>query len=316
MSRQPSKIVFVGNIPYGLSEEQISDIFSSAGRVVSFRLVYDRENGKPKGFGFAEYPDPDSAASAVRNLNDYDVMGRKLRVDFSNEGHDEDMPAGMGGGGGGGGSNGGGLASVPMAHGNSSSGVAPGGVTSGGGGSGSGLPPLPPGKDIPPGASATDEISRVLRTLPPTQLLDVLTQMKTLATNEPARATELLAQAPQLAYAVFQALLLMDLVSPEAIQAVMETATTPLPPLQQLQHQQGAIPPQPVAAAAAGYGYAPELAPPVAAPPPPAPVAAAPAPDDLIKQVLELPQSVVDQLPEAERTQLMAVRMQYGGGAR
>ncbi len=41
----------------GLSEEQISDIFSSAGRVVNFRLVYDRENGKPKGFGFAEYPD-------------------------------------------------------------------------------------------------------------------------------------------------------------------------------------------------------------------------------------------------------------------
>ncbi|CAK7215029.1 hypothetical protein SBRCBS47491_002350 [Sporothrix bragantina] len=294
MSRQPSKIVFVGNIPYGLSEEQISDIFSSAGRVVSFRLVYDRENGKPKGFGFAEYPDPDSAASAVRNLNDYEVMGRKLRVDFSNEAHDEDIPAGMGGGGG---SNGNAPSSVPMAHGGSSSGAPP---VSGG------LPPLPPGKDIPPGASATDEISRVLRTLPPTQLLDVLTQMKTLAANEPARATELLAQAPQLAYAVFQALLLMDLVSPEAIQAVVETATAPPPQQPQVVPQQ----------AAPGYGYALELAPPVAAPPPPVPAAAAPAPDDLIKQVLELPQAVVDQLPEAERTQLMAVRMQYGGGAR
>ncbi|CAK7201126.1 hypothetical protein SEUCBS139899_003828 [Sporothrix eucalyptigena] len=285
MSRQPSKIVFVGNIPYGLSEEQISDIFSSAGRVVSFRLVYDRENGKPKGFGFAEYPDADSAASAVRNLNDYEVMGRKLRVDFSNEGHDEDMPIGMGG------SNG--PSSVPMAHSGSASGAPPA--------SGS-LPPLPPGKDIPPGASATDEISRVLRTLPPTQLLDVLTQMKTLATNDPARATELLAQAPQLAYAVFQALLLMDLVSPEAIQAVVETAQAP--------------PPQQQAPPVAAYGgYQPELAPPVAAPPPAA--AAAPAQvDDVIKQVLELPQAVVDQLPEAERQQLMAVRLQYGGGAR
>ncbi|CAK7272786.1 hypothetical protein SEPCBS119000_005306 [Sporothrix epigloea] len=300
MSRQPSKIVFVGNIPYGLSEEQISDIFSSAGRVVSFRLVYDRENGKPKGFGFAEYPDPDSAASAVRNLNDYEVMGRKLRVDFSNESHDEDI---MGMGGGGGGPNGSGFSSTSMAHGSSS--LAIHGGSSGGGGGG--LPPLPPGKDIPPGASATDEISRVLRTLPPTQLLDVLIQMKTLATNEPARATELLAQAPQLAFAVFQALLLMDLVSPEAIQAVLETGTAP----QQLQQQ--AMPLQ----VAAGHGYAPELTMPMAvAPPPAAPVAAAVAPDDLIKQVLELPQAVVDQLPEAERTQLMAVRMQYGGGAR
>lgn len=41
----------------GLTEEQIIDIFSSAGKVLNFRLVYDRETGRPKGFGFAEYPD-------------------------------------------------------------------------------------------------------------------------------------------------------------------------------------------------------------------------------------------------------------------
>lgn len=89
----------------GLTEEQITEIFSGAGRVLNFRLVYDRETGRPKGFGFAEFPDYgalllsnlklewlltlllvlDSAASAVRNLNDYEIMGRKLRVDFSNE---------------------------------------------------------------------------------------------------------------------------------------------------------------------------------------------------------------------------------------
>jgi cleavage stimulation factor subunit 2 len=74
---------------------------------VSFRLVYDRETGRPKGFGFAEYPDAgsllfsplrsitntpvtDSAASAVRNLNDYEIMNRKLRVDFSNDGGDDE----------------------------------------------------------------------------------------------------------------------------------------------------------------------------------------------------------------------------------
>lgn len=41
----------------GLSEEQISELFSSAGQVLNFRLVYDRDTGRPKGFGFAEYPD-------------------------------------------------------------------------------------------------------------------------------------------------------------------------------------------------------------------------------------------------------------------
>jgi RNA recognition motif-containing protein len=41
----------------GLTEEQITEIFSGAGRVINFRLVYDRETGRPKGFGFAEFPD-------------------------------------------------------------------------------------------------------------------------------------------------------------------------------------------------------------------------------------------------------------------
>lgn len=93
----------------GLTEEQIIRIFSSAGKVLNFRLVYDRETGKPKGFGFVEFPDSgtralimrklddmtdtantDSAASAVRNLNDYEIMNRKLRVDFSNDGGEEE----------------------------------------------------------------------------------------------------------------------------------------------------------------------------------------------------------------------------------
>jgi RNA recognition motif-containing protein len=56
-SRQQSRVVFVGNIPYGLTEEQITEIFSAAGRVINFRLVYDRDSGRPKGFGFAEFPD-------------------------------------------------------------------------------------------------------------------------------------------------------------------------------------------------------------------------------------------------------------------
>lgn len=46
----------------GLTEEQITDIFSSAGKVERFRLVYDSETGRPKGFGFADYPDTGMSA--------------------------------------------------------------------------------------------------------------------------------------------------------------------------------------------------------------------------------------------------------------
>lgn len=46
-----------------------------------FRLVYDRETGKPKGYGFCEYKDQETALSAMRNLNGCEISGRSLRVD-------------------------------------------------------------------------------------------------------------------------------------------------------------------------------------------------------------------------------------------
>ncbi|RYO85713.1 hypothetical protein DL766_008974 [Monosporascus sp. MC13-8B] len=294
-TKPPSRVVFVGNIPYGLSEEQITDIFSTAGKVINFRLVYDRDTGRPKGFGFAEYPDADSAASAVRNINDYEIMGRKLRVDYSTEGRVDGDD---------GGNNSSNMGAYNQSNGASNP-PAPAGA----------LPPLPPGKELPPGVSAVDAISQTLKTLPPAQLLDILSQMKSLATTDPARATELLQQAPQLSYAVFQALLLMGLVSPEAIHAVVDTAAAPPPVAQPPAGYTPAIP--------QAYPVASTGTPPVAAPyaPPPAPVsvapqaaygpppaAAAPDQDALIQQVMGLPDEVINQLPEAERQQILALR--------
>ncbi|EAQ93348.1 hypothetical protein CHGG_01583 [Chaetomium globosum CBS 148.51] len=312
-TRQPSRVVFVGNIPYGLTEEQITEIFSGAGRVLNFRLVYDRETGRPKGFGFAEFPDYDSAASAVRNLNDYEIMGRKLRVDFSNEtvsdedNRDRDGAAGTSGG----------NYSNPATANGSGANVPSASIQAAGpgGGGGSSLPPLPQGKDLPPGVSCTDAISRTLNTLPPAQLLDILQQMKTLATNDPARATELLSQAPQLSYAIFQALLIMGLVSPDAINSVLEPGAGPIMPPAAGPAAATGTPP-----VAAPGGYAP---PPLAAQPPamPAPAAAAqpPAgqdPEALMRAVMELPQETIDQLPEAERQQIMALRASYSAQTR
>ncbi|KAF4453867.1 hypothetical protein F53441_3553 [Fusarium austroafricanum] len=291
-TRPPSRVVFVGNIPYGLTEEQITDIFSSAGKVERFRLVYDSETGRPKGFGFADYPDTDSASSAVRNLNDYEIMGRKLRVDFSNEqkSSDDDKDPG-----------------VSNYNPHVSNGAQPSYSAQP-----STLPPLPAGKELPHGVTCADAISRTLETLPPPQLLDILSQMKTLATTEPQRATELLQQAPQLAYAVFQALLLMGLISPEAIQSVVEPGAPP----------PAAFPPAPMPSfpgttntppvAAMPYQAPPQqYAPPVAAPAP-----AAQDPDALMRAVMELPQAQIDLLPEAERQQILALRATFAGQRR
>ncbi|KAI1476672.1 hinge domain of cleavage stimulation factor subunit 2-domain-containing protein [Daldinia eschscholtzii] len=293
-TKQPSRVVFVGNIPYGLSEEQITDIFSTAGKVLNFRLVYDRDTGRPKGFGFAEYPDADSAASAVRNLNDYEIMGRKLRVDYSTEGRVDGDDSNN-------------ASTTTGQPSNGASYIVPQPAPAGS------ILSLPPGKELPAGVSATDAISRTLNTLPPSQLLDILSQMKSLATTDPNRATELLQQAPQLSYAIFQALLLMGLVSPEAIHSVVDSSAAP-PPVQ-----------QPAPGFPAGYTGTTTVTPPVAAPYAPpaaaapqpgyappaasAPVAAAPQDTEALMQaVMNLSQEMIDQLPETERQQILALR--------
>jgi hypothetical protein len=61
------RVVFVGNIPYDMTEEQLIDIFKEVGPVVSFRLMFDRDTGKARGYGFCEFADTETAASAIRN---------------------------------------------------------------------------------------------------------------------------------------------------------------------------------------------------------------------------------------------------------
>jgi len=318
ISKLPSKSVFVGNIPYGLTEEQIKDIFESAGTVVNFRLVYDRETGRPKGFGFAEYPDSDSAASAVRNLNDYEIMNRKLRVDFSNDGGDDESAAPPG------------YQHPPMPT--NGVPVPPPGIFPP-----SSLPPLPLGVDLPAGLTCPDAISRTLNTLPPSQLLDVLSQMKSLVTTDPGKATALLQQAPQLSYAIFQALLLMGLVSTDALSSVVEQASAPTAPPPSIQTQAPTpqsvqYPPPPVPVPGQGFppGFPPSLPtgqigtppqhgvpyppPPQRAPQPVAPPAVQPDNDALMQQVLAMPQSLIDQLPPADRAQILALKASFMHG--
>ena len=64
-----SRAVFVGNVPFDSTESQLRELLNTVGPLQSLRLVQDPATGKPKGYGFAEYLDPHTAQSAIRNLH-------------------------------------------------------------------------------------------------------------------------------------------------------------------------------------------------------------------------------------------------------
>lgn len=72
--------IYVGNLSYGMSEEELRDAFSEHGEVSSVKILMDRETGRSRGFGFVEMPNQREAEAAVAQLNGKDVGGRALRV--------------------------------------------------------------------------------------------------------------------------------------------------------------------------------------------------------------------------------------------
>jgi len=78
-----SKRLYVGNINYKATEDDLKGLFAEAGNVDSARLVIDKATGKLRGFGFIEMSSPDEARDAIERFNDFDFMGRKLSVNVA-----------------------------------------------------------------------------------------------------------------------------------------------------------------------------------------------------------------------------------------
>ncbi len=74
-----SKSIYVGNLPWSATEDQVRNLFSQYGTVNSVNLVSDRETGRARGFGFVEMAAAD-AASAIQALNGSSMDGRSLKV--------------------------------------------------------------------------------------------------------------------------------------------------------------------------------------------------------------------------------------------
>ncbi|EJT50159.1 hypothetical protein A1Q1_00626 [Trichosporon asahii var. asahii CBS 2479] len=229
---QVSRTVFVANIPYDVSEEQIASVFSEVGPVAN--VEQERARGTPLFSSMA------TAHSAVRNLQDVPINGRPVRIELStDDGGRRRGPPPRGGAGGF----------------NRDMSPSVGGVD---------MSALPAGREPPPGQKATDAISKTLAEVNPGEMQRVMADMKALVTAQPEQARQLLADRPQLAYALFQAMLLLNIVDPSVLQRIQ-----PLP---------GQNPGNPTAPAWGGAppagGYPPF---PASGAAPPAPAPAAPA---------------------------------------
>ncbi len=90
-----AKRLYVGNLKYAVTSEQLEELFAQFGSVSSAEVLIDRDTGRSRGFGFVEMPNDDQAHAAIETLDGRDHDGRRLIVN-------EAKPRTQGGGGGGG----------------------------------------------------------------------------------------------------------------------------------------------------------------------------------------------------------------------
>jgi len=75
--------LFVGSLPFRLTEQELADHFAQAGEVLSAKIIMDKVTGRSKGFGFVEMSTPEEAEKAISMLNGSDLGGRSISADFA-----------------------------------------------------------------------------------------------------------------------------------------------------------------------------------------------------------------------------------------
>ncbi len=73
--------VYVGNLPYRTSEEEMKEFFSEAGTVIDVRIIRDKETNRSKGFGFVSFETEEGVNKAIEVLNGKDFGGRPIKID-------------------------------------------------------------------------------------------------------------------------------------------------------------------------------------------------------------------------------------------
>ena len=87
--------IYVGNLSYNVTEENIRNAFETFGQVASVTIVKDKYSGQPRGFGFVEMPDQAEAQAAIKDLNGKELLGRQLNVNEAHARTDRGGPGGQ-----------------------------------------------------------------------------------------------------------------------------------------------------------------------------------------------------------------------------
>ena len=77
--------IYVSNLSFHTSEEDLKDLFSKFGTVTSAKIIMDRETNKPRGFAFVEMPSEEEGNKALAGLNNKEIQGRSLSVTIARE---------------------------------------------------------------------------------------------------------------------------------------------------------------------------------------------------------------------------------------
>ena len=303
----PEGTVFFGNVPYDASESTLHDVFSEVGPVRELRLVTDRDTGKLKGYGFVEYDDYATAMSAIRNLNGREYNGRQLRVDHADTMGKSDAGDGSGVGAG---AHAGVVDERGVMYADVPVGAAHAKYANQTGMSGAFA------NAATPSGAAMDLLTKRVADLTPTQMYEIMAQMKQIQATDPAQARTLLIQNPQLTLALFQAQLVLGMVKPPMGGAPVGGVPAPVAPRAPAPVHVMAAAQQPhMVSQQASRPRAAVVPPPpptrgVAVPPPPAPPAAQPADQQqaLLRQVLSMTPDQIAMLPPDQRAQVEYLR--------
>lgn len=298
--------MFLGDIPFDMATSEIEELVATVGPVVSFKLVYNPETKKSRGFGFIEYRDIETAKRAVQHFNNMPLRGRRLKADYSggsggggnrdreddrrngyqqhNSSRDHQNRRGYG-----------------QQHESASSSI-----------------PEPSGlkEEVPPNVIVNDNISRTLAHLPPPRLLELINTLKMLVFQDANAAHDYFKKNMEVTYSVVQAMLLMGLVDARVVTEAASNGVTAVPPpaapAPTMQNNYNSMPDY----NSRGNPRAYEASPPPPPPPPQSDPLAGVDPQQaaLIKQVLELTDEQINYLGQDEKATILKLREQYRRG--
>ena len=77
--------IYIGNLPYSTDENELEQLFSQSGEVLSVSIIKDRDTGRSKGFGFVEFKEQSASDSAISDFNGYELNGRNIKVSEAKE---------------------------------------------------------------------------------------------------------------------------------------------------------------------------------------------------------------------------------------